>query len=270
MDDLARDRSPIKEELPKRLKDRVEKNRQRAIILRNSKLVSHPFAKGKTVSVDTTTIKIGATKYIDTGGGFLREEVEGREEETKEPVQEEPPILEDDRPFCIKCDKPFATSWLFDKFNYYCCDECKDLEEEHKLITRTDAMTQYLLKPVDLDKREPVLKFITKKNPHNIRWGDMKLYLKPQVVKRSLEVWGSEEAIEEHRKTREEKKVVSKAKKYQKHLKELRMNMRSSLYDYTSNTTHSHEFGKETYNSEDDTYTRKCKTCPYEETFEKM
>uniref|UniRef100_A0A8C0EHF1 XPA C-terminal domain-containing protein n=1 Tax=Bubo bubo TaxID=30461 RepID=A0A8C0EHF1_BUBBB len=54
-------------------------------------------------------------------------------------------------------------------------------EDKHKLITRTEAKEEFLLKDCDLDKREPVLRFIAKKNRHNSRWGDMKLYLKPQV-----------------------------------------------------------------------------------------
>lgn len=39
----------------------------------------------------------------------------------------------------------------------------------------------YLLKDCDLEKRDPPLKFIVKKNPHNVRWGSMKLYLELQV-----------------------------------------------------------------------------------------
>jgi DNA-repair protein complementing XP-A cells len=31
------------------------------------------------------------------------------------------------------------------------------------------------LKDCDLDKREPALRFIVRKNPHNRRWGEMKL-----------------------------------------------------------------------------------------------
>lgn len=142
--------------------------------------------------------------------------------------------------------------------------------EEHKLITKTEAKDTYLLKDCDFDKREPPLKFITRKNPHNVRWGEMKLYLLIQVEERALEVWGSEEALEEEREKREEKKVLAKTKKYHKHLKELRMNMRSSLYDRTTKASHTHEFGPETYNEDDDTYTHSCLTCPYEETFEKM
>ncbi|KAH0819432.1 hypothetical protein GEV33_003359 [Tenebrio molitor] len=141
---------------------------------------------------------------------------------------------------------------------------CRDLEE-HKLITKTEALNMYLLRDYDLDKREPPLKYITRKNPHNVRWGEMKLYLQLQIEERALEVWGSEEQIEEERQRRKEKK-----KKYNKHLKELRMSMRSSLYDRTSVAAHVHEFGPETYNKEEDTYSRNCLTCSYAETFEKM
>lgn len=57
----------------------------------------------------------------------------------------------------------------------------RDNEEKHKLISRTEAKQHYLLKDCDLDMREPPLRFVLKKNPHNPRWGDMKLYLKVQV-----------------------------------------------------------------------------------------
>lgn len=57
----------------------------------------------------------------------------------------------------------------------------RDNEVKHKLISRTEAKQAFLLKDCDLDKREPSLRFILRKNPHNPRWGDMKLYLKTQV-----------------------------------------------------------------------------------------
>lgn len=60
----------------------------------------------------------------------------------------------------------------------------RDNEEKHKLISRTEAKQHYLLKDCDLDMREPPLRFVLKKNPHNPRWGDMKLYLKVQVGRR--------------------------------------------------------------------------------------
>lgn len=114
------------------------------------------------------------------------------------------------------------------------------------------------------------MKFISRKNPHNVRWGEMKLYLQIQVERRALEVWGSEEKLQEEIEKREEKRVIAKTKKYAKSMKELRMSMRSSLYDMTSSASHTHEFGAETYNEEEDNYHHSCVTCGYEETFEKM
>lgn len=98
----------------------------------------------------------------------------------------------------------------------------------------------------------------------------MKLYLRLQVEERALKVWGSMEKIEEEREQRDEKRVVAKTKKYNKQMKQLRMNVRSSLYNKTSSASHTHSFGPESYNEDDDTYTHICLTCNYEETFEKM
>ena len=61
------------------------------------------------------------------------------------------------------------------------CIIYRESDEKHALITKTDAKKEFLLKDVDFDRREPPLKFIIRKNPHNPRWGDMKLYLRSQV-----------------------------------------------------------------------------------------
>ena len=72
------------------------------------------------------------------------------------------------------------------------------------------------MKDCDFDKREPPLKYIVRKNPHNVRWGEMKLYLHLQIEKRALEVWGSEEAVLEEREKRDVKRQEAKIKKYNK------------------------------------------------------
>nr|XP_022920986.1 DNA repair protein complementing XP-A cells homolog [Onthophagus taurus] len=257
------------EELTEQQKQRIKKNREKALLLKKSRLTTHPYAKQEVVSIDKTTISIGAVKYKDTGGGFLLEEHPEKEPEPVKLVEDNPVIIEPDRPTCEKCQKIFAKSWLFETFDLKVCDECKD-PEEHKLITKSEAMSSYLLKECDFTKRGTPLKFISKKNPHNSRWGEMKLYLQVQVEKRALEIWESEEKLQEEIEKREEKKVMAKTKKYQKQMKELRMNVRSSLYDKTTSASHTHEFGEETYNEEDDNYTHKCVSCGYEETFEKM
>ncbi|KAF5307688.1 hypothetical protein FQR65_LT06743 [Abscondita terminalis] len=229
----------------------------------------HPYSKCDIVTIDKTAVTINGTKFKDTSGGFLLEETVEKVEAPTTCVIQPAPIIESDRPTCTKCNKIFSQSWLMDTFDFPVCDECKDPDEEHRLITKTEALKEYLLKDCDLEKREPSLKFIKRKNPHNQRWGDMKLYLQIQVEERALEVWGTKEKLEEEIEKREEKKVLTKSKKYQKQMKELRMAVRSSLYNKTS-AGHIHKFGAETYNEDDDNYTRACTTCDYEETFEKM
>lgn len=53
-------------------------------------------------------------------------------------------------------------------------------------------------------------------------------------------------------------------------MKQLRMEMRSSLYDRTTQAPHSHEYGEETYHEDEDNYTHACTICDFVETFEKM
>ena len=57
----------------------------------------------------------------------------------------------------------------------------RDRDGKHSLVTKTDAKNDYFLKDEDFDAREPALKCIVKKNPHNVNWGSMKLYLRCQV-----------------------------------------------------------------------------------------
>ncbi|TRZ14239.1 hypothetical protein HGM15179_012864 [Zosterops borbonicus] len=144
----------------------------------------------------------------------------------------------------------------------------RDVEDKHKLITRTEAKEEYLLKDCDLDKREPVLRFIVKKNPHNSRWGEMKLYLKLQVIERSLEVWGSEEALQEAKELRRDNREKMKQKKFDKKVKELRRAVRSSLWKKEA-SIHEHEYGPEE-NIDEDTYRKTCTVCGHELTYEKM
>lgn len=98
----------------------------------------------------------------------------------------------------------------------------------------------------------------------------MKLYLQLQIEKRALEVWGSEEELIQEKEQRNTKRQETKIKNFNKKVKKLRMEVRSSLYNKTQKATHTHEFGKDKYNEEDDNYTHTCKTCGFEETYEKM
>ena len=85
-----------------------------------------------------------------------------------------------------------------------------------------------------------------------------------------MEIWGSEEALEEEHEKREEKRDQAKVKKFNKKLKALRMQVRGSLYKKDI-SAHEHEYGEEVCVDEDeDLYSRTCKTCGHEHRYEKM
>ncbi|XP_037944915.1 DNA repair protein complementing XP-A cells homolog [Teleopsis dalmanni] len=264
-----------KTELTTAQKCRMERNRAKALNIRQTKLVCHPYAAGKSNCPESSIIKVQGTKYVDSGGGFLIEETHDKlnenvpdtEKKNQEVETINIPITYQE---CIECGDQFVDSFLYNNFQYSVCDKCRDPDERHSLITRTEAKAEYLLKDCDFDRREPILRFISRKNPHNVRWGEMKLYLHLQVQQRAMEIWGTEEELMRQHENREEKREVSKVRKYNKQMKKLRMEIRSSLYTKDTKVNHEHEYGPETYNEEDDNYTRSCTICPFVQTYEKM
>ncbi|KAL7841106.1 hypothetical protein SRHO_G00247970 [Serrasalmus rhombeus] len=256
---------PRTEPLPPAVLARIERNRQRALLLRQARLARAAPSAGD----GATTAKV--MKTIDSGAGFfIEEEEEDSERRTLKVVHKPAPVMEPDYLMCEECSRPFMDSYLSNSFDLSVCDQCRDNEVKHRLISRTEAKQLFLLKDCDLDLREPPLRFVLKKNPHNPRWGDMKLYLKTQVVKRSLEVWGSEEALEEARESREESREVQKQKRFNKKVKELRRAVRSSMYRKDT-SAHQHDYGpEELVDEEEDQYRKVCKTCGHQLTYEKM
>lgn len=121
----------------------------------------------------------------------------------------------------------------------------------------------------DFDLREPPLRFMSRKNPYKSTWSEMKLYLRTQVEKRALEVFGTLDNIEEQKEVREDKKEIAKVKRFNKQLTALRKTVRSTLYDKTSKK-HEHEFGESTYNPETEEYFHTCLSCEYSETYEEL
>jgi len=251
-------------------KAKIERSRQKALLLKQARLANQPYTKTKSERTKAVP------RVIDTLGGFLLElDSEDPKEKQPQPVNivHPPgaiiPTTQDDFLICDECDKDFLDSYLYSQFDAPVCDNCRDDKEKHRLITRTEAKDTYLLKDVDLDKREPVLKFITRKNPRNDRWGDMKLYLEIKVAERAMLVWESEENLEAERELRQEKRDKAKQKKYDKKVKELRKAVRSSLWK-KDDGAHQHEFGEETYDEEEDSYSKTCNTCGHTMTYEKM
>lgn len=244
-------------------KARVERNRQRALLLRQSRLAKKPYSSESKQKV---------TRTVDTGAGFFLEEEDEEETRSKKTEVKHPlgPLLEaaTDALVCEDCGKEFMDSWLLTTYNVNVCDVCKEDTEKHALVTKSEVKDTYLLKDADLEVREPPLKFIIRKNPRNPRWGDMKLYYGPQVYDRAMEVWGSEEGLEKAHDERSSKREKTKRKKFDKKVKELRLAVRSSLVKVNSGP-HEHEYGPESYDEESDTYSVSC-DCGHVRTYEKM
>ena len=94
-----------------------------------------------------------------------------------------------------------------------------DFPEDYKLITKTDAQSEFLLKDHDFNLREPPLKFVLKKNPHNQTWGDMKLYLRSQVVERAIMVHDDLEKLAEKKELKVVNLHKTRQKNYEKKVK---------------------------------------------------
>ncbi|KAI3412005.1 hypothetical protein GPALN_002057 [Globodera pallida] len=163
-----------------------------------------------------------------TAGGFDPDDdwCEEKREKISDAVQKKR-----DQPFehltapdeCKDCgERLYSDAILWNRFNYPVCDLCRDETGRHKLIARTEAKEMYLLKDCDLDLRKPLLRFLPKKNPHNPRYGDMKLYLKPQLEARALELYGSFEKLEEEREKRERLRKAAAEKRFEKKIQTIR------------------------------------------------
>ncbi|XP_069137822.1 DNA repair protein complementing XP-A cells homolog isoform X1 [Argopecten irradians] len=265
------DQDNVEEKNIKKLSDaqraRIEKNRQRALMLKQTRLSTRPYSTERPGS-SGQKVKAPA-KVVDTGAGFFLEEEE-EEERNRVKVKHAPgPVIGVDNLLCENCEKEFMDSYLHTHFDVSICDKCKENEDDNPLITKTDAKNRYLLKDADFDRREPPLKFIVRKNPRHDSWGDMKLFYEPQVYQRAMEVWGSEASLEEAHEKRTENREKSKQRKFDKKVKELRHAVRSSLIK-KDRGPHIHEFGDEVYNEANDEYSKTCQTCGHVSSYEKM
>lgn len=185
------------------------------------------------------------------------------------PQDDLPEINENFMKECEECHQDFLRSNLYRNFAVFICDDCRDPKGAHELITRTDAKTKYLLKDCDLDLRKPHLRYILKKNPYQSR-GDMRLYLKFQIEERAIDVHGSEEKLEEELEKREERRTMKRQKTYDKKIKSLSMQVRSSLYKHKLGP-HEHEFGEAIcIDADNDKYEKTCKTCNYKWFYEEL
>lgn len=146
------------------------------------------------------------------------------------------------------------------------------------MLTKTDAKQEFLLKDSDLSGRDgEALSFIRKKNPHRYSYGDMYLYLKPQVMELSYKIWGGPDGLSQEHERRNKMKEAAKQKQCTKKITELRQQIESSSPTQSrSYAPHQHVFpaagekGGEEYDAESDTWTKTCCKCGHTIKFEKM
>jgi DNA-repair protein complementing XP-A cells len=98
--------SETKPILSDKQKARIERNRQRAILLRNARLSSHPYTSKSTNNSERSESSSGVTstnRTLDTGGGFLLDIEDQIEAEKELNVVFEPGVLE--------CNKVISLLW---------------------------------------------------------------------------------------------------------------------------------------------------------------
>ena len=264
--------------------ERIERNRQRALQLRASSTKSY---EQKAKTLPSTTRK----QQIDSHAGFFIDDDPTSID--KRPVTYETiPIIHQPKTDqldvlgmpCDECQTIFLTSYLYKHFQEPICDACREKYSIHdeqddeqdeqtirySLITRTSAKDKYLLTDYDLDKREPILKCIEKKNPHNQRWGTMRLYLRCQIQRLSEQI--HEGKTNEKVVERDERKAENKRKKYEKKVEQLRLDVRTSLLTKRAKTVHEHVYDEANiqFNQATDTYTKTCLECGYQYEYEEM
>lgn len=120
---------------------------------------------------------------------------------------------------CEACESITAIDpEFYDNFRVLVCFSCKDTDTLYTIVTKTQARNEFLLTDEELAD-SVLLPSISRKNPHNPRWADMKLYLKKQVRDFAIEKHGSEEALKEALSNRNEVRTDRKSKQFLKKLK---------------------------------------------------
>jgi DNA-repair protein complementing XP-A cells len=269
--------------------ERIERNRQRALQLRASSTKNYE----SQVKTSTTATPSASTRkqQIDSHAGFFLDD-DPKTLDHRPITYETVSIIHQPKSDqldvlgmpCEECQMIFLASYLHKNFNEPICDTCRekysinderdDCDDEqairYSLITRTSAKDKYLLTDYDLDKREPKLKCIEKKNPHNQHWGIMRLYLRCQIQRLSNEIHQGK--TDEKLLEREEKKAENKRKKYEKQVEKLRLDVRTSLQTKRIKTVHEHIYDEKNiqYDEQTDMHTKTCLECGYQYQYEEM
>ena len=248
--DLGHVNKKLKPAITKSTMAMIERKRQNAILLRESRLQCRPTA----AALDSNSTSKESCKPYKT--------------QTQIGMKESSDLTNLlSSVNCRECNIECNASYLYEKFGENVCDECREKDKDQfKLISKTDAKNEFVLKDCDLDAREPPLKYATAPNPHNLKGGFMKLYLQGQVYERACEVHGGDDGIDKAILQRSKNRELFAQRKMNKKLSELR----TSSKPRQIKVAHVHEFGEEVYDEANDEYSHCCKLCNYSESYEKM
>lgn len=110
---------------------------------------------------------------------------------------------------CADCGDSDGQPKFFEAFGLSICYDCQRAGRgpggRYQMISKSKAKEEYLLTDRQLSRAQGGLGCLTQKNPHDSRYGDMKLFLRAQVEQLALQTWGTAEALfdEKERRTQE-------------------------------------------------------------------
>ncbi len=105
---------------------------------------------------------------------------------------------------CIECAEAAGQRKFYEAFGLSVCFDCQRNDRaKYGVIPKTKAKDEYLLTDGQLTRGRGGLGCLVQPNPHDARYGEMRLYLRSQVEKLALQVWGSSEGLflEKERRT---------------------------------------------------------------------
>lgn len=131
------------------------------------------------------------------------------------------------------CSSDAVDQILFECFGERVCKRCKSKSDDFDLITKAEVQSFYLI-PEDSIK---TMKFMSKPNPHNSHWNQMRLYLRKHAKELSIKRYGNLEKVEEQKKAREQKKFEKEVAKSQVFFEQQTKEFTEELMNDTSKTS---------------------------------
>jgi len=178
---------------------------------------------------------------------------------------------------------PTAKQIFFEAYRLSVCYDCQRVAKgpggKYQVITKSKAKDEYLLTDRQLSREYGGLGCIVQPNPHDRRYGDMKLYLRSQAEELALQTWGTDEALFSEKERRTEERLQKAEARKRKAAGTLgsggaaakgKRPAASAPATLERAVAHRHEFlPDETYDAETDLCTKRC-ACGLEVAYERM